>query len=183
MKKFLTVTVFALCLLVAGEVKAQTKFGYISSQELVSVMPETRKADTALQEFRNALIQNFTDKQNAFYAAVEKFNKDSATLSASVKAVKRNELTKMGQELNNEEERIQQQLQQRQQELIGPINKKAYEAVQAVAKEGGYAYVFEKEALLVAPPGDDILPAVAKKLNIKLPQANQPATGGAAPKK
>lgn len=183
MKKFLTVTGFALCLLVAGEVKAQSKFGYISSQELVSVMPETRKADTALQELRNALVQNYTDKQNAFYAAVEKFNKDSATLSASVKAVKKNELTKMGQELNAEEERIQQQLQQRQQELIGPINKKAYDAVQAVAKEGGYTYVFEKEALLVAPPGDDILPAVAKKLNIKLPQGNQPASGGAAPKK
>mgnify|MGYP001160559636 CR=1 FL=1 len=183
MKKFLTVTGFALCLLVAGEVKAQSKFGYISSQELVSVMPETRKADTALQELRNALVQNYTDKQNAFYAAVEKFNKDSATLSASVKTVKKNELTKMGQELNAEEERIQQQLQQRQQELIGPINKKAYDAVQAVAKEGGYTYVFEKEALLVAPPGDDILPAVAKKLNIKLPQGNQPASGGAAPKK
>lgn len=169
MKKFLTVMLFALCLVAAVDVHAQTKIGYISSQELVSVMPETKKADSALQELKNALIQNATDKQNAFYAAVEKFNKDSATLSTSVKAVKRSELTKMGQELSNEEERIQQQLQQRQQELIGPINKRAYEAVQAVAKEAAYAYVFEKEALLVAPPGDDILPLVAKKLNIKLP--------------
>ncbi len=88
----------------------------------------------------------------------------------------------MGQDLSGEEERIQQQLQQRQQELLGPINKKAYEAVQAVAKENGYGYVFEKEALLVAPPGDDILPLVAKKLNIKLPAANAPAAPGAAPK-
>ncbi|WP_205508400.1 OmpH family outer membrane protein [Longitalea arenae] len=177
MKKFFSVTLFALCLVAAGEVNAQSsnKIGYISSQELVSVMPETRKADTALQEFRNALVQNYSDKQNAFYAAVEKYNKDSATLTTSVKSVKRNELAKMGQELNSEEERIQQQLQQRQQELLGPINKKAYDAVQAVAKEGGYGYIFEKEALLVAPPGDDILPLVAKKLNIKLP------TPGTAP--
>jgi outer membrane protein len=175
MKKFFSVTLFALCLVAAGEVNAQSKIGYISSQELVSVMPETKKADSSLQELRNALVQNYTDKQNAFYAAIEKFGKDSATLSSSVKAVKKNELTKMGQELNSEEERIQQQLQQRQQELLGPINKKAYEAVQAVAKEGGYGYVFEKEALLVAPPGDDILPMVAKKLNIKLP------TPGTAP--
>ncbi len=181
MKKFLSVTLFALSLVAAGEVKAQSsKIGYISSQELVSVMPETKKADSALQELRNALVQNYTDKQNAFYAAVEKYNKDSATLTTAVKTVKRNELTKMGQELGSEEERIQQQLQQRQQELLGPINKKAYDAVQSVAKENGYGYVFEKEALLVAPPGDDILPLVAKKLNIKLPTANTPA---AAPKK
>jgi outer membrane protein len=184
MKKFLSVTLFALGLVTAGEVNAQSKIGYISSQELVSVMPETRKADSALQELRNALVSNATDKQNAFYAAVEKYNKDSATLTSSVKAVKRNELTKLGQELSGEEERIQQQLQQRQQELLGPINKKAYDAVQSVAKENGYGYVFEKEALLVAPPGDDILPLVAKKLNIKLPAANAPgAAPAAAPKK
>ncbi|THU41680.1 OmpH family outer membrane protein [Niastella caeni] len=182
MKKFFTVTLFALCLLAAGDIQAQSKMGYISSQELVSVMPETKKADSALQELRNALVQNYTDKQNAFYAAVEKYNKDSATLSSSVKTVKKNELSKMGQELGGEEERIQQQLQQRQQELLGPINKKAYEAVQAVAKEGGYGYILEKEALLVAPPGDDILPLVAKKLNIKLPSATAPAAPAAAPK-
>lgn len=179
MKKFFTVTLFALGLVAAGDIQAQLKIGYISSQELVSVMPETKKADSALQELRSALVQNYTDKQNGFYAAVEKYNKDSATLTPSVKGVKRSELTKMGQELSGEEERIQQQLQQRQQELLGPINKKAYDAVQAVAKENGYGYVLEKEALLVAPPGDDILPLVAKKLNIKLPTA---ANAPAAPK-
>lgn len=182
MKKFLSVTLFALGLVAAGEVKAQSKIGYISSQELVSIMPETRKADSTLQDLRNVLIQSATEKQNAFYAAVEKYNKDSATFSPSVKSVKRNELTKLGQDLSGEEERIQQQLQSRQQELLGPINKKAYDAVQSVAKENGYGYVFEKEALLVAPPGDDILPLVAKKLNIKVPSATAPAAPGAAPK-
>src|ERR1700754_937416 len=129
MKKSFTVVMFALSLLVAGEVNAQNKIGYISSQELVSIMPETKKADSLLQDFRTALIQNATEKQNAFYAAIEKFGKDSATLSEAVKSVKRQELTKMGQELGGEEERIQQQLQQKQQELITPINKKAYDAV------------------------------------------------------
>ena len=97
MKKFLSVTLFALGLVAAGEVKAQSKIGFISSQELVSIMPETRKADSTLQDLRNVLIQSATEKQNAFYAAVEKYNKDSATFSPSVKSVKRNELTKTRQ--------------------------------------------------------------------------------------
>lgn len=185
MKKLFTASLFALGLLVAGEAHAQVKIGYISSQELVSIMPETRRADSLLTDFRNALIQSATEKQNAFYAAIEKFNKDSSTLTEAQKTVKRQELTKMGQDLGGEEERIQQQLQQKQQELIAPINRKAYEAVQAVAKENGYTYVLEKEALLVAPPGDDILELVAKKLNIKLP--NRTAAGNnppaAAPKR
>ena len=181
MKKLFTAMTLALCLMVAGKADAQNKIGYISSQELVSIMPETAKADTVLNELRNALVQNAQEKQTAFYAAIEKFNKDSATLTEAQKAVKRNDLTKMGQDLGGEEERIQQALQKRQQELVGPINKKAYDAVQAVAKENGFTYVFEKEALLVAPPGEDILQLVAKKLNIKLPSANTPAAGGAQP--
>jgi outer membrane protein len=186
MKKFLTGMLFAAGLMVAGEVNAQGKIGYISSQEVVSIMPQTRKADSSLQDLRSALVQNATDKQTAFYAAIDKFNKDSTGMSDAVKNVKRADLTKMGQELSGEEERIQQELQKRQQELITPINKKAYEAIQAVAKENNFTYVFEKEALLVAPPAEDILPLVAKKLGITLPNAaNQPAAkpAGAAPAK
>jgi len=176
MKKLFTAMTLALCLMVAGEAEAQNKIGYISSQELVSIMPETRKADSSLQELRNALIQSATEKQNAFYAAIEKFNKDSATFTEAQKAVKRADLTKMSQDLGGEEERIQQQLQDRQRALIEPINKRAYDAVQAVAKENGYTYVFEKEALLVAPPGEDIIELVAKKMNIAY---KKPAPAGA----
>lgn len=98
-------------------------------------------------------------------------------MSEAVKSVKKQELNKLSTELGGEEERIQNALQQKRDELIMPINKKAFEAIQAVAKEAGYTYVFEKEALLVAPTGEDILPLVAKKLNIKLPNA----AGGNAP--
>lgn len=169
MQKLFTGMLLTLGLIVAGNVSAQTKIGFISSQELIQVMPETKKADSMLQDFRSALIQSATEKQNAFYAAIDKFNKDSTGMTQAQKDVKRAELTKIGQELSGEEERIQQQLQQKQQELLAPINKKAFDAVQSVAKESGYTFVFEKEALLVAPPGENILPLVAKKLNIKLP--------------
>lgn len=172
MKKLLTaafITVFALTGF--NQANAQTKIGYISTEELVSIMPETAKADSNLQQYRGALIQNAQDKQSALENAIEKFNKDSVTMSNSVKDVKRGELQKMLSDLQAEDQRIQQQLQQRQQELITPINRKAFDAIQSVAKENGYTYVFEKGAMLVAPPGDDILQLVAKKLNVKLPAA------------
>jgi outer membrane protein len=181
MKKFLTAAfITATALVTTTQVNAQTKIGYISTQELVSIMPETAKADSNLQQYRTALIQNAQEKQSSLESAIEKFNKDSATMSVSVKDVKRGELQKMLNDLQSEDQRIQQQLQQRQQELIAPINRKAFDAVQAVAKENGYSYVFEKDALLVAPPGDDILQLVAKKMNVKVPAGrgvqNQPAT-------
>jgi len=175
MKKFFAIAVVAMSLLIAAQpVTAQSKIGYVSTEELISLMPETNKADSNLQLFRNALIQNAQEKQNTLETAIEKFNKDSATMTQARKDVQRIELQKMLQELQGEEQRIQQQLQQKQQELIGPINKKAFDAIQLVAKENGYGYVFEKNALLVAPPGEDIIQLVAKKMNIKIP--NQQTT-------
>lgn len=177
MKKFFTVALFlAGFLSVATLAEAQIKIGYISSQDLLSVMPETKKADSSLQQLRAALIQNAQDKEAKLNADIEKFNKDSANYSEAVKTVKRQELQKTYQELAGEEQRINEQLQQKQQELITPIQKKANEAVQATAKENGFTYVFEKDVLIVAPGGDDLLPLVAKKLGIKLP-----AAGGATP--
>jgi len=175
MKKFLTAAFITVTALVTtSQANAQTKIGYISTEELVSIMPETAKADSNLQQYRTALIQNAQEKQSSLETAIEKFNKDSSTMTISVKDVKRGELQKMLNDLQSEDQRIQQQLQQRQQELIAPINKKAFDAIQAVAKENGYSYIFEKGALLVAPPGEDVLALVAKKLNVKVP-ANRSA--------
>jgi outer membrane protein len=180
MKRVFSLLALNLYLFMAISANAQTtaqKIGYISTDELISIMPETAKADSVLNQFRNALIQNAQEKEQALTSAIEKFNKDSATYSDAVKEVKRAELQKMLQELTTEENRIQQQLQQKQYELIGPINKKAFDAIQAVAREQKYTHVIEKGALLVAPAGDDILPLVAKKLNITLPANYKPGIG------
>lgn len=176
MKKFLTAALItAIAFTASFTATAQSKIGYVSTEELVSLMPETAKADSNLQQYRTALIENYQDKQNALQTAIDKFNVDSAKMTSSVKDVKRNDLQKMLIDLQGEEQRIQQQLQQRQQELISPINKKAFDAIQAVAKESGYGYIFERGALLVAPPADDVLPLVAKKLGLKLPPRNAAA--------
>lgn len=183
MKKFFTVVIIAIGFLMsASHVSAQVKIGYISSQDLLGIMPETRKADSSLQQLRAALVQNAQDKEAKLNADIQKFNNDTLKMSEAVKTVKRQELQKAYQELAGEEQRIQEQLQQKQQELLQPIQKKANEAVQATAKENGYTHVFEKEVLIVAPSGEDILPLVAKKLGIKIPNAPTNPQAPIAPK-
>jgi|SwirhirootsSR3_FD_contig_61_4581760_length_664_multi_2_in_0_out_0_1 outer membrane protein len=167
MKYFLTVLFLSAGLMATNaQVKAQ-KIGYVSLQEVIAGMPEGKKADTALQQHYDALVANATDKQNALQSDIQKFIKDSITLSAAVKDVKRRDLQARTQELAGEEQRIQQAIEQKRQELSAPIEKKALDAVQAVAKENGYTYVLPKEAVIVGPPGDDIIALVKKKLGIK----------------
>jgi len=80
--------------------------------------------------------------------------------------IKRKSLVEMYQKLSNYQQQAGQLYQQKRDELIGPIQKKAVDATQTVAKENGYTYVFLKDALLVSPPAEDLLPLVKKKLGI-----------------
>lgn len=168
MKKAFTLVLLATVLFAAGNrAQAQTKIGHIALSDIILAMPEAKKADTALQQFRDALVQSSDDKRAAFEDAVAKFYKDSATMTSTVKEVKRKALQTQVQDMQGEDQRIQEELRKKQDEFSAPIQKKALDAVTAVAKENGYTYVFVKEALLVAPPSDDLAPLVKKKLGLK----------------
>ena len=167
-KKIATVVLLTSAVFfVQSQAKAQGKIGYINVAEVIAGMPEAKKADTALSQFRDALVASATERQNTFNADVQKFLQDSGKLQPAVREVKRKALQDQSQSMAGEEQRIQDELQKKQQELSAPIEKKAVDAVQAVAKENGYTYVFPKEAVIVGPPGDDLLTLVKKKLNIK----------------
>ncbi len=168
MKKFITLGLITMGIFGSSfSVDAQIKIGYISADEIIGLMPEAAKVDTALNQYQQSLYQNAQDKQNAFNAAVAKFYKDSTTMNPSLKEVKRTELQKQVQELSGAEQQIQQQFEQKRQELALPLQRKLQAAIQEVAKENGYTYVLPREALLVMPPGDDLASLVRKKLNIK----------------
>ena len=172
MKKILTIVAVVMGLVVAGNsAKAQgttAKIGYISLQELIPAMPEYKKADTSLNDYQNALGQNFEDMKREYYEKDSSLNsKDSTKLTKAQLEIKRREVSELLQKLQGWQQQAQQLYQQKQQDLITPIQKKALEAVQTVAKENGYTYVLSKEALLVSPPAEDLLPLVKKKLGIK----------------
>jgi len=168
MKKLFTIVFVSAGLLAASQVNAQAKIGYISTQELITAMPEYKKADTALGEYQNALNQQYAEKVQDFNMRDSLLSsKDTAKYTRAQLEVKRNELGKVYVELQGWNQKAQQMYQAKEEEQMKPILDKARKAIQDVAKESGYAYVFTKEQLLVFPPGDDLLPLVKKKLNLR----------------
>ena len=169
MKKIVTIVVVVMGLVMAGNsVQAQGKIGFISLQELIPSMPEYKKADTALNDYQTALGQNFDDMRREYMEKDSLLSsKDTLKYTKAQLELKKKELGEMLGKLQGWQQQAQQMYQQKQQELIAPIQKKAVDAVQVVAKENGYAYVLTKEALLTSPPADDLLPLVKKKLGIK----------------
>jgi outer membrane protein len=169
MKKIVTVLVVVMGLVLAGNsTKAQQKIGTISLAELIPNMPEYKKADTAMNEFNNALQQQYQDLVNEYQQQSTLLgSKDTAKYTSAQLEIKRKDLGDLFQKLQNWQQTAQQMQQQKNQELLTPIQKKALDAIQAVAKENGFNYVISKDQLLVSPPADDILPLVKKKLGLK----------------
>ncbi|HVF81827.1 MAG TPA: OmpH family outer membrane protein [Flavisolibacter sp.] len=184
-KLFLLATVITVA---ASNVQGQ-KAGYMNIDQMLSIMPEVGKIDTLLKKFQ-------TDSLNTeFQGLVQDYNykdsmlnkSDTSKMPATVKRQYRQDLESIAYQVQNWQQISQNVMQSKQQELLAPIYQKIYTAINQVAKENGYAYVYKEEALIVAPPADNMLPLVAKKLNVKLPTqdsgaaanrptANKPAT-------
>ncbi len=85
MKKFLLF--FAAIILTQWftQVFAQTKIGYINVDEIFALMPETRKADSMLGAFQKDLADEYARQETELNAAIEKFIKDSLTMTVAIK--------------------------------------------------------------------------------------------------
>ena len=167
-KKFFTIVLLVSGPMVAStQTKAQMKIGYVNTGELLQSLPEAKKADSLLQQYQEVLKKNGEDYQQELESKAKKFNEDSAKMSAVVKESERKKLQDLYTRVVNYNQEAQKQLEDRQQELLAPLQKRTIDIIQQVAKDNGYTHVFNREALLVVPTTDDLLPLIKKKFNLK----------------
>lgn len=164
---FLTACLLASVATVSAQITTVKKMGCISMNELLSTMPEVKKADTTLAEYRTALQQQF----DAYKADYNKelgvlSSRDTAKFSKPVLEVRRRSLADLLAKLQGYDQEAGQLLEQKRTDLFLPIQKKAEDAIRQVSQDNGYAFVFEKDNLHVFPPSDDILPLVKKRLGL-----------------
>jgi outer membrane protein len=180
MKRILPLVLFGFLLSAMGTgLQAQNKIGYISLQELIPAMPEFKKAEADLADYGKALNEQLNEYRRTFDREDSIFKADSAKMSAATREVKRKNLNELAMKVYTFQNEAQQMLQKKESELIVPIQQKAVQTTQAVAKENGYSYILSKDQLIHFPTTDDVLPLVAKKLGLKL---EAPAAAAAPPK-
>jgi outer membrane protein len=114
------------------------------------------------------MMKELNDKDSLFV-------RDSAKLSPSMKEIKKNELVSLYQRVQNWNQQAQEMYQAEAQKKLAPLRTRAMEAIRSVASKNGYSYILDVNAVIVGPPGDDVLPLVKKELGIKEPAAPAPA--------
>jgi len=171
MKKLFKVAIVAVCILLAGNfAKAQTKIGYINFGEVIRQMPEAKTVQTQLDAYQKTFIDELTTMNNTLQAEVKKAQANQATMTDAQKTAEQGQLQDMQQRIQTFQTDAQQKVEAKSNELIKPLSDKAKAAVNDVAKEKGYTYVFDTSQgapLIVMPDGDDLMAAVKAKLNLK----------------
>ena len=166
MKKIALIAVAAIFTLSAS---AQSlKFAHVNYTELVQLMPEADKARAAMSASSKEAEETFNEMYEEYQSKMTQYQQKADSWTAAVRQSKEKEITDVQNRLQEFQQTIQQELQMQQNELMAPIQQKAIEAVEKLAKDGGYIYVFEVGSMLYIDPkqSTDLTPAARKALNI-----------------
>ena len=170
MKKIIAVVSVALFALLACDIAdAQSKIGYINFDQLVQQMPEVKTIKKQIDDYSNQFIDQLTAMNNELQSKSKDYEKDRAAMTDAARTAKEGELTDLQKRIQSFENEAQQKVTAKTNELSKPLLDKVRTAVAQVAKEKGYAYVFNSSQtdLIVSPPGDDLMNEVKAKLGLK----------------
>ena len=161
--------ILVAAMLAVGTVSAQ-KFARINVQEIVMAMPEFEEAQKNLELFGRDLQEQMEQIQVEFNNKLADFQKNQATMAASVKQMRQQELEQLQQRFAEFPQIAQQDFQKKEAELLEPVQKKAQEAINKVAKANGYLAVFNTAVPSLAYFDEaqltDIAASVKKELGI-----------------
>ena len=127
MKKLTTIIIAMFAIVASTYAQKVNKFGYLSSAELIGMMPEAIKADSTLEKYSN-------DLQTLGQQMYGEYQKKSADAQAKIdkKLLSDEQIELIGKELADLEKRIQdfqqsydQKIQDKRDKFYAPIIQKA----------------------------------------------------------
>ncbi|MBF25833.1 MAG: hypothetical protein CMP49_04885 [Flavobacteriales bacterium] len=157
-------------LLISMTTFGQQLFGHVNSQEILNAMPEAATAQLALQEELEGLQEQGQIMMQEFESQQKDFQINQENMNEAVRNDKLKSLENLQERIMLFEQSAEQSIQMKQAELFEPILTKIQNAIDEVAKENEYAYIFDLVGLQggVVYKNDtyDVTLLVKKKLNL-----------------
>ncbi len=167
--------VFSVGNVFAQEQKPQ-KIGTLNMDYILAAMPEIKSIQSTLAGLQTQLQKQGDAKQQQYQQKVVKYQSEGASMTIGDRQQLEREIASLEEELKSFSASAQTKMETKQIELMGPINKRVGEALEAVVAEKAYTHIFNigvpqagLEILFYTDPGYDISNDVLKKLGIEPP--------------
>lgn len=160
---------FVLMIGMAVNMQAQ-KFGYINSQELIQNIPEVKEANSNIETYTAQLQkkgQEMLQSLQTKYEALEK-KRAQGELSPKQIEVEAQQLQQEEMTIAKFEQESQQNIRNKSETLLSPIRERIQKAIDDVAAENGYTYIFDYSMgiILYADQSSDVSAMVKAKLGM-----------------
>ena len=167
-KKILMMVLFVAPLSLAAQ-----KFAHFDFEAVIAALPDYKTAQTELQTIQKKYEADIQDMQKEFQTKYEKYQKETTEQTpANIRQRREQELMEMQERLKQAYEDNSKAMQQESVNKLQPIQVKVQDAVNAVAKDGGYVYIIDKNAAGAArifineTVSEDVTKKIMSKLGI-----------------
>ncbi|MDX9932404.1 MAG: OmpH family outer membrane protein, partial [Bacteroidales bacterium] len=125
------------------QAQVKLKLGHINSTKLMEVMPGRDSALKVIQDYAKSLDDQLTLMNNEFQTKYQDYLTNEATYLEPIKQMKQKELVDLQTRIDDFKAQAQDLLSQKESELVQPLIDKAKKAIDEVAVEKGYTYIFD----------------------------------------
>jgi outer membrane protein len=175
MKRILSVGVLgavAALVLGAAPAAAQIKIGFVNSQKILAEAPGVQQVQQTLQQEMTRLRAPLDSMEQRLNAANTAFQQQQATLTPAAREQRQSELQQQFAAYQARGQQLQEQAQQRQQQLVQPVMTQINQAIEVLRREGGFTMIVDSSqgGIVTVDPALDLTDRVLQRMR-----------GGAAP--
>jgi Skp family chaperone for outer membrane proteins len=148
-------------------VTAQNKVCFINSAAVYAVLPDTKKAQEDIEQYRTNLSNDYNKLKQDLNEHYEKFVRDSAKMTPAVKEFQRKSLQTEISTFSSKESEFQSLVDAKTEELNKVLTDKVMVATKKVAQANGYHHILSVDIAIIYPKEDEITDKVKVELGIK----------------
>jgi len=164
MKK--VVLIVALAFACTFSVQAQ-KFGHTNIQDLLMVLPERATAETQIQNLAKTLENRLSTMTAEYQTKVQAYQAEQATMSNTIRESEARSIMELEQRITEFQQNAQQEIQQKENDLLTPMINKLTKAIEDVGKNNNFTYIFDTSSgVVLYKGGEDVTTLVKTQLGL-----------------
>jgi outer membrane protein len=172
MKNFILISALFISSFSVEKVTAQTvqQIAYINSNELLEAMPDKVKASDILIDLNQKYKDELKVMQNDYNKKYSDFISYQTSMAENIRLRRMQELYELERQINEFMKLAQQDIDNKEKELIDPLRQKIKDAVYQVGVEKGLACIYDlanPAIAFVTPDALDASGLVKQKLGIR----------------
>ena len=163
----------------------QLKFAFLDSRAVLAATPGRPEAESLFAREMTGFRAEVARLQGQLDSAVAEYQRSSAAMTPTARANRERELRDMDTRTRSRAQELDQQAQQREQQLTAPIMQRVTAVIEGIRAEFNYTFIFDVSAqgnpIVAADRTLDITQLVIQRLQAAgTPPAGGPDTSAAA---